>query len=187
MTEKMVRIKPTSEKPSFSRRLWRSVKVEASLFDEVKADSNATGQAMAIVVLATLASSLGQGDKFATILIQILLGIGLWYLGARVVYFLGSKVFPEAETRGEVAGVLRAVGFSNAPGLILIFSVFPDIAVLISLVGFIWVMVADVIAIRQSLNFNSIFRPFGIWIISMFVRIIVYILFAHWFGVLPAT
>ena len=82
---------------------------------------------------------------------------------------------------------MARVGFSNAPGLILIFGVFPDVAGLIFFIGFIWVTVADVIAIRQSLNFNSTFRAFGIWVIAMVVRIVAYFLFAAWFGVLPAT
>lgn len=184
---KMTRMESPDEKSGFGVRMWRAAKLEAALFDEVKADADATGQAMAVVVLATLASSLGQADGFKAILIHVLLNIGLWYLGAGMAYGLGIKVFPEPGVQGEIGGVLRAIGFSSAPGLILILSFFPDISGLIFFIGFVWVMVADVIAIRQSLNFRSTFRAFGIWLISMFVQMFVYFRLASWLGVLPAS
>ena len=69
---KMTRMESPDEKSGFGVRMWRAAKLEAALFDEVKADADATGQAMAVVVLATLASSLGQADGFKAILIHVL-------------------------------------------------------------------------------------------------------------------
>ena len=47
---------------SLGNRMIRAAKLDVSLYEEVEADTGATGQAMLVVVLSSLAAGIGIGN-----------------------------------------------------------------------------------------------------------------------------
>jgi hypothetical protein len=167
---------------SFGERMWRAAKLEASLYDEVYADKEATGQALAVVVLQSLAGAILVKAGFGAFLFRVILGLVLWYLGAVLIYWLGTKVFPESQIEADFEGILRAYGFAGAPGLIMFLAILPSLKGLVIFIAFFWVLFADLIAIRQALNYRSTWRAFGVLVILYIVVAFVGFYLSSWLG-----
>ena len=81
-------------------RIFRSIKIEAELFDEVQKDKNATMQAATVVVLSSAAAGIGAIHLGVTsFLVPITLSLISWFVWAYIVYFVGVKLFPENKTK----------------------------------------------------------------------------------------
>jgi uncharacterized membrane protein len=82
--------------------------------------------------------------------------------------------------------VLRALGFASSPGLIRLLGLVPGWSGVTFLVATIWMIVAAVVAIKQALNFESIYRAAGVciigWIISAIFQGLLYFLLLSVFG-----
>ncbi len=168
---------------SFTDRMVRAAKLDVNLYEEVEADKQAMGQAMAVVVLSSLAA--GIGSIGTTGIGGLLLGtvgalIG-WFIWAFVTYFVGTKLLPEPQTEADYGELLRTIGFSSSPGLLRILGVVPILGPIIFIGSGIWMLVAMVIAVRQALDYKSTWRAVGVciigWIIQMFLFWIVFTLF----------
>jgi hypothetical protein len=170
------------EQSSFGERMWRAAKLEAGLYDEVKADQDATGQALGIVVLQSFAKAILVKAGFGAFLFHLILGLVLWYLGALLIYWLGTKAFPESQTEADFEGILRAYGFAAAPGLILFLGILPSLKGLVIFIAFFWVLFADLIAIRQALNYRSTWRAFGVLVILYLGVALIGFYLSSWFG-----
>jgi len=158
----------------------RAAKLDVNLYEEVEADKQAMGQAMAVVVLSSLAA--GIGSIGTTGMGGLLLGtvgalIG-WFIWAFVTYFVGTKLLPEPQTAADYGELLRTIGFSSSPGLLRILGVVPILGPIIFIGSGIWMLVAMVIAVRQALDYKSTWRAVGVciigWIIQMFLFWIVF-------------
>ncbi|HEY8476473.1 MAG TPA: YIP1 family protein [Chloroflexota bacterium] len=161
-------------------RMIRAARLESSLYEEVERDTDATSQALLVVVIvsvaAGLAAALAQlalGRPGAAVLglvggvVQTLLGWAIW---SGLTYVIGANLFGGRATYGEL---LRTLGFAYAPGVLLILSFIPVLGALIGLVVFIWVVIAGVIAVRQALDFDT-----GRAILTVVVAFIGYIILA---------
>lgn len=165
---------------SFPNRIVRAAKLDVNLYEEVEADKQAMGQAMGVVVLASLAA--GIGSVGTTGISGILIGtvgalIG-WFIWAFVTYFVGTKILPEPQTKADYGELLRTIGFSSSPGVLRILGVVPLLGTIIFVVCGIWMLVAMIIAVRQALDYKSTWRAVGVciigWIIQMFLFWIVF-------------
>ena len=105
-----------------------------------------------------------------------------WYIWAYLIYFIGAKLFPEPNTEADHGQLLRTIGFSSAPGLIRVFGFTPDLTSIIFIVASIWMLVAMVIAVKQALDYNSIWRAIGVVVIGFLVQAIVLIMLLRIFG-----
>jgi hypothetical protein len=120
----------------------RAAKLDATLYEEVEADTEAMGQAVGVVVLSSVAAGIGTITRggFAGVLPSILLGtifalIG-WFVWAYLTYFIGTKFLSERRTKADLGELLRTIGFSSSPGLIGVLGVIPGIfALLFSILG----------------------------------------------------
>jgi hypothetical protein len=144
----------------------RAAKLDATLYEEVEADTEAMGQAVGVVVLSSVAAGIGTITRggFAGVLPSILLGtifalIG-WFVWAYLTYFIGTKFLSERRTKADLGELLRTIGFSSSPGLIGVLGVIPGLSSLVFYVASIWMLVAMVIAVKQALDFESTFRAF---------------------------
>ena len=85
----------------FLNRLFRAIKIDIELFEEVEKDKNATFQAGIVVVLSSLAAGVGSIHLGASnFLIAPALSLLSWYVWAYVIYFVGVKLFGGAKTKG---------------------------------------------------------------------------------------
>lgn len=168
---------------SFTDRMVRAAKLDVNLYEEVEADKQAMGQAMGVVVLASLAA--GIGSVGTTGISGLFLGtvgalIG-WFTWAFITFFVGTKILPEPQTEADYGELLRTIGFSSSPGMLRILGVVPILGTIIFFVSEIWMLVAMIIAVRQALDYKSTWRAVGVciigWIIQMFLFWIVISLF----------
>jgi hypothetical protein len=112
---------------SFQERIIRAAKLDIHLYEEVEADKGAMGQAMGVVVLASIAGGIGTTASvgFDGILIGTIVALVAWYVWAFLTYLIGTKLLPEPQTKADVGELLRTIGFSSSPGLIRILGIIP--------------------------------------------------------------
>lgn len=138
---------------TMGERMKGAALLEVSIYEEVEADTGATGQAAGVVsiaaVCAAIGGALGGPNGLLVGLISVLLG---WLFWSGVTYFIGSRLFGGTATWGEL---LRTIGFAWAPGVLYVFGIIPLLGGLVRLVVSIWVLVAGIIAIRQALDFGT--------------------------------
>ena len=167
----------------FVNRIIRACKLDTTLYEEVEADKSATLQAALVVVLSSLAAGVGALSLGASnFLMAPILSLISWYIWAYLIYLIGTKFFPEPNTKADHGQLLRTIGFSSAPGLIRIFGFTPELMSITFIGAGIWMLVAMVIAVRQALDYESTWRAIGVVIIGFLIQAIVLILILRIFG-----
>ena len=162
----------------------RAAKLDVNFYEKVEADKGSFGQAMAVVVLSSIAAgigSVGQAGVVGILTGTIAALIG-WYIWAYLTYFIGTKFLAEPQTKADYGELLRTIGFSSSPGVIRILGIIPGLNVIVNLVAGVWMLVAMVVAVRQALDYKSTGRAVGVciigWIIQMVITILLFSIFA---------
>jgi hypothetical protein len=169
---------------NFQDRIIRAAKLDVQLYEEVEADREAMGQAMAVVVMSAIAAgigTLGTGGLFGIVGGTILALVG-WFIWAFLTYFIGTRLLPEPQTKADLGELLRTIGFASAPGLLRVFGFVPGIGPLIFMAAGIWMLVAMVIAVRQALDYTSTSRAVGVCLIGLLAQVLIAILAVQLFG-----
>ncbi len=171
---------------AFIRRILGALGLDAATFEEVEADRSATGQAMLVVVLASIGAGIGNGGIGASAVPAILYGtvasLLAWATWAALIYYLGTRVLPESETRTDLGEVLRTLGFAAAPGMLRAFEVFGGTRWLVLPVTSVWMLAAMTIGVRQALDYRTTGRALALaalgWAVAVGVAIGVGLLFS---------
>jgi hypothetical protein len=165
---------------SFTDRIIRASKLDVSLYEEVEADKGAMGQAMAIVVLSSLAAGIGSINAGGIgIVLGIIAALMGWFIWAYITYLVGTKLLPEPQTESDPGELLRTIGFSSSPGLIRILGIIPGLMKIVFFIAGIWMLIAMVIAVRQALDYHSTLRAVGVCLIGWIIQTVVFsLLFA---------
>lgn len=160
---------------TLSGRMIRAAKLDASLYEEVEADRGALGQATVVVVLASLAAGFGTLSEGGVIgfLVGTIAALAGWYIWAFLTYWIGTRFFPEPQTQANYGELLRAIGFSSAPGVVRVLGVIPGLAGFAFLVASIWMLVAMVIAVRQALDYTGTLRAVGVCVVGWIVQVLI--------------
>ena len=171
-------------KGSFQNRIIRAVRLDSNLYEEVEADKGAMWQAMAVVVLSSIAAGIGlyKTGGFNGIITGTMASLISWYVWAYLTYFIGTKFLPEEQTQSDLGELLRTTGFSSSPGLFRIFYFIPGVGVLVYLISSLWMLVAMIIAVRQALDYNSTLRAVGVCVIGYVIQLFVLVLIVSFFG-----
>ena len=97
------------------------------------------------------------------------------------------RLLPEAETKVDRKALLRAMGFASAPGLFRLLGLIPNVAGATLLIASVWVFVAAVVAVKQAMNYKSIYRAAGVcmigWIIGAIFQVLMYVSLLSVFGI----
>jgi hypothetical protein len=161
---------------SFSQRIVGSAMLQVPTYEEVEHDKGATGQAMAVVVLSSLAAGVGVWYGSPRGLIGGIIGALLgWVIWALLAYVIGTKILPEPQTEANVSQLLRTLGFASAPGILRFLGIIPVLGSVFLLVISIWMLVAFIIAIRQALDYRSTWRAVAVAIIGWIVYMVLYL------------
>ncbi|WP_447971540.1 YIP1 family protein [Nitrospira sp. M1] len=171
----------------FVDRMIRAAKLDVHLYEEVEADKSAMGQAMAVVVLSSLAGGVGfmqHGGLMGLVVGTVGSLIG-WYIWALLTYLIGTKLLPEPQTHADHGELLRTVGFSSAPGMIRVLAILPGLGTLVNFIASAWMLVAMVIAVRQALDYQSTYRAIGVCLIGWIVQAVVAALLLTLVGGVP--
>ena len=171
-------------KGSFQNRIIRAVRLDSNLYEEVEADKGAMWQAMAVVVLSSIAAGIGlyKTGGFNGIITGTMASLISWYVWAYLTYFIGTKFLPEKQTQADLGELLRTIGFSSSPGLFRFFYFIPGVGVLVYLISSLWMLVAMIIAVRQALDYNSTLRAVGVCVIGYVIQLFVLVLIVSFFG-----
>ena len=172
---------------SLGNRMIRAAKLDVSLYEEVEADTGATGQAMLVVVLSSLAAGVGIGSAGNGRLIALLIGtvaaLLAWYIWAFLTYFIGTRLLPESQTEADVGQLLRTTGFSSSPGLLRILGILPGLTGIVFLGCAVWMLVAMVIAVRQALDYHGTGRAIAVCLIGWVVQVVIIVLVMMFLGI----
>ena len=149
---------------AFTERMFRAAKLDVHVYEEVEADTSATGQAMGVVLLSSLAGGVGSVGLGAGGLSSFVVGgiaaLIAWVTWAFLTYIIGTRLLPESQTRASVEELMRTLGFAQAPGLLRILWGLPGVGPFILSITQIWLLLAMVIAVRQALDYWTTGAPY---------------------------
>ena len=168
--------------PIFINRLCRAIKIDIDLYEEVEKDKSATIQAGAVVVLSSLAAGIGALQMgVSNFLLAPAMSLLSWYVWAYVIYFVGVKLFGSNKTKSNHGELLRTIGFSSAPGLIRIFGVTPELMTVTFIGSAFWMLACMVVAVKSALDYESLWKAFGVviiaWLFQAFFLFLLLVLF----------
>src|SRR5437867_605072 len=97
----------TTATNSFTMRLIGAAALDTAIYEEVEADQGATGQALAVVLLSSLASGIGVRGLGGSGSIQVVVFISIvsmiaWAAWALVTFEIGGRILPQRQTRVDV-------------------------------------------------------------------------------------
>ena len=165
-------------KTSFIKRIFRAIKIDPDLYEEVEHDKSATFQAATVVVLSSLAAGVGAIHLGASnFILGPFISLASWYFWAFLIFIVGTKLFPDKQTKVSFKKVLTAVGFAHSPGLIRFFAVTPELMIPIIFLTQFWIFAALIISTKQILNLKSNLKSFGIVFLSFLIIVFLSISF----------
>ena len=163
---------------SFTQRMLGAAKLDVPTFEEVEADTGATGQALGVVVIVAIASGIGAlaVGGISLLIMTVLISILGWAVWAGLVWLIGTKLLPEAQTRSDWGEIARTTGFAQSPGVLLVLTAIPFLGGLIGLVVSIWMLVAMIVGVRQALDYTQTWRAVVVVLIGFVVNIVLHAL-----------
>ena len=148
-------------------RIFRAIKIDVELYEEVERDKSATIQAGLVVVLSSMAAGVGALQLGASnFLLAPIFSLISWYVWAYIIYFVGVKLFHEKNTKSNHGDLLRTIGFSSAPGLLRVFGVTPDLMAVTFIGSAFWMLACMVVGVRAALDYKSLWRALGVVIVA---------------------
>jgi hypothetical protein len=153
---------------TLTERMVGAMQANVKTFQEIEADSHALGQAVAVIVIAGVASLIGNvwraGVGVGVMhLITSIIGYALWSL---IVVLVGTKLMPEPTTKADFNEGFRVIGFTASPGVFNVLAIVPFLGPLISFVIWIWMVVIGVVAVREVLDYSSTARAIIVCLIA---------------------
>ena len=148
-------------------RMVRVSRLDGSAFLELRNDEKATGQAVAVVALATLSYGIGFNlfigfqtnnfratDLVVEILTTMIIGMFSTLVWSFTTFLVGTKLFKGVTT---FWGLVRPLFFSTAPGVLFLLISVPQTLVyqIATVVAAGWIIVAGVFAVKNAMGFSS--------------------------------
>lgn len=172
---------------TFFHRLVGAAALDAATYEEVEADRSATPQALAIVVLSSLAAGIGaKGLSGGPATLTFFAGASVialmaWATWALVMFEIGGRILPTKDTSVDVGELLRTLGFAATPGLIQFLGILPGVMMPAFVLAIVWTIAATVVAVRQALDYTSTGRAIAVcmlgWIVSLSFAIVLGLVF----------
>ena len=159
---------------SLTDRMIRAGKLDVNLYEEVEADQDATGQAVSVVILSSVAMGVG---SFTEVGVPGLIGGALaalagWFVWALLTYWIGTRLLPEPQTHADLGQMLRTTGFSSSPGVLRILGIVPGLWSLVVFGTAVWMLAAMVIAVRQALDYQGTLRALSVCVLGWLIQLI---------------
>jgi hypothetical protein len=155
---------------SFLQRLIGAAALDTAIYEEVEADKGATGQAVMVIILSSLAAGVGSrglgGPTLANAAFIGIVTLMSWAAWALLTLQIGGRLLPEPETRVDVGELLRTTGFAATPGILRVFGLLPGVTVPAFVITAVWMLVAMIVAVRQALDYRSTARAIAVCVIG---------------------
>jgi hypothetical protein len=166
-------------------RVMGAMVLNGGIYEGIEADRRATGQATAIVLAASAAAGIGSAGWMGFGLERLLsvAGIALiaWIAWALLVLQIGGRYLAQPQTRTDMGELLRTLGFSAAPGLLMALGVFPAVALPAFVLSGIWMLAAMVVAVQHALDFQSPWRALATCLVALCVPLALAVFATLWF------
>ena len=159
-------------------RMLGAAMLRGSTFEDVEHDRSATLQAMAVVIMVSIASGIGgllagEADIVRGVVFGVIRGLLSWAIWAGAALIVGTTVLKTPETSADWGEVARGTGFAQTAGLLNILVFIPILGEIVRVVTFFWQLAAMLMAIRESLDYNSLWRAFFVVLIALIPVLIV--------------
>ena len=163
---------------NYFEKLKKAIFLDVTFYEEVEKDKKFNDQALMTVVFVSVVQGLMIAGFAPIALVQGILGSLVRFLiWAFFIAFVGTRILPEPETESNTGELIRTLGFAYAPGILVIFKIFPVINIFVDPMVVILQLAAMTIAVRQALDFNSTVRAVGVCIVAFILMILALTLF----------
>ena len=171
----------------FITRLIRALLLDINLYEEIENDKSSIYQSMAVVLLASLVAGiytykLGGVDG---LIIGTVLAFAGWIVMSFLIYIVGTKLFPNTETKTDIWEILRVLGFAGAPGIFLLLALIEQLSSFIWVIILViwgWRLVAMIIAVKQALDFKNTWSAIWVCVIGLIAYLLVYLILLFAYG-----
>ena len=157
--------------------MFGAARLDRRIYEEVEADARANGQAVAIVVLASIAGGIGVLGLAPQSLQSLVMGVAGsligWIAWAALTYLIGTHLLPEPQTRADVGELLRTIAFASTPGLLRILALIPVVGLTVYVIASAWMLLAMIVAVRQALDYRSTGRAIVVCVVGWALSLIV--------------
>ena len=176
----------TTATNSFTQRLIGAMSLDAAIYEEVEADRSATGQALLIVLLSSIAAGIGagplEGPSVSGLIFIGTVSLVAWVAWALLTFEIGGRLMPEPQTRVDAGELLRTIGFASTPGMLRVLGIIPGATIPVFAVTAVWMLAATVIAVRQALDYRSTVRAVVVCALGWTLAIAVAVVLGLFFG-----
>ncbi len=151
----------------FINQVIRVLQLDPLVYSEIDRDRSPLIQALILAGLSSIGSGVGNSAGYPGRIFYLSSAtFGAWTIWAILIYVLGTKIFPEAETKTDMLSILRVTGFAATPGLIKLLAYLPAFSGIILFGATIWILGGTVVATKQVLHYHSMPRAIGITLLS---------------------
>ena len=173
-------------------RMLGAALLRTDTFEDVEHDRGATMQAAVVVILVSISGAVGgalsgEAALVTGIILGIISGVVWWVMWAAGCWIVGTTILNTPETRADWGELARGIGFAQTPGLLSVLTFIPSVGWLIGVVIFIWRFIAMLMAVRESLDYTSMWRAFFVVLIAFIPVAIVTIVLVVILGLLIPT
>ena len=158
-------------------RMLGAARLDPDTFEDVEHDSGATWQAIAVVILVSIAGGIGgilagDGDIVRGVVFGVIRGVVSWAIWALAAMLVGTTILKTAATHADWGQVARGTGFAQTPGVLSILFFIPVVGVIIAFAVFLWQLAAMIISLKQTLDYDSKWRAFFVVVIA-FIPVVI--------------
>ena len=158
-------------------RMLGAASLNPDTFEDVEHDSGATWQAVLVVLIVSIAGAVGgvlagDGEILKGVAFGAVRGVVSWAVWAGVAMLVGTTILKTPATHADWGQVARGTGFAQTPGILSILFFIPVAGGILSFAVFLWQVAAMIISLRQTLDYDSLWRAFFVVVIA-FIPVIV--------------
>jgi hypothetical protein len=156
---------------NYVERMIGAATFNIPIIEEIEADVDGTVPALGVVVLAGVAAGLGGlNEGVSGVFLRLVVTLFGWVFWAFLVWIIGTKILPMAQTKSDMGELLRTMGFAQSPGIFRVLTLIPVLGVVIDIVIGLWLLATVVVAMRQALDYTSTFRAIVVCVIGWAVN-----------------
>lgn len=170
-------------------RLFRVIKFDKTMFDELASDPSLQPQSVWAVAIFAMATSFGLFSAAGGTAVNIALITTMlaWYVWAFSVFYIGSRAFRGDGEPVDRKTVMRMMAFATAPGLIRIFGLIPKSFTILILISSILILVTAILGLKkvfvQARTGQIAAITIGTWLAATLFQAIMIVTLISVFGV----
>jgi len=172
----------------YIRRFVGALTLDPSAYEEFESDRGAIFQALATVLLASLAEGLALRAVLGPDSVVLMTAVALigWVAWAVLTFEVGARILPGARTHSSVGELMRTLGFAAAPGCVAFLALVPGLPIPVLVFSRTWMLLAMIVAVRQALDYTSTWRAVAVCALAWLLTTAM-IVAAAWFSASPVS